>query len=125
MRRLIIFALIALASIMAPIANAQWAEAYNNSGAFYGFHFTDSLNGWFSHIGSQKIIHTSDGGYTFDVQLNVALPFNMYDVYMEDNLNGWACGGNSGSGPIYRTTNGGINWVQTQLPKVYGVKLSK
>ena len=116
MRRLIIFALIALASIMAPIANAQWAEAYNNSGAFYGFHFTDSLNGWFSHIGSQKIIHTSDGGYTFDVQLNVALPFNMYDVYMEDNLNGWACGGNSGSGPIYRTTNGGINWVQMTHP---------
>jgi len=118
MRRLIIFALFALASIMAPIANAQWQEAYNNSGAFNGFHFTDSLNGWFSHIGSQKIIHTSDGGNTFDVQLNVALPFNMYDVYMEDNLNGWACGTNTGSGPgyIYRTTNGGADWIQQTHP---------
>ena len=117
MRRLIIVALFALASIMAPV-QAQWAEAYYNSGAFYGFHFTDSLNGWFSHIGSQKIIHTSDGGYTFDVQLNVALSFNMYDVYMEDNLNGWACGSNTGYGPgyIYRTTNGGADWVQKTHP---------
>ncbi len=110
----LVFGLI-MALFMTPL-KAQWTEAYNNPGAFFGFHFTDSLNGWFSHIGSQKIIHTSDGGYTFDVQLNVALPFNMYDVYMEDNLNGWACGGNSGSGPIYRTTNGGINWVQMTHP---------
>ncbi len=116
LKSILVIEIILMASIMAPIANAQWTEAYYNSGAFNGFHFTDSLHGWFSHIGSQKIIHTSDGGYTFEVQLTVALPFNMYDVYMEDTQNGWACGGNSGSGPIYRTTNGGINWVQITHP---------
>ncbi len=37
---------------------------------------------------------------------------------MEDILYGWACGGNTGSGPgyIYRTTNGGANWVQMNHP---------
>src|SRR3989338_4960171 len=118
MRRTIIFALIALASFMAPIANAQWAEAYYNSGAFNGFHFTDSLNGWFTHLGADKIIHTSDGGYTFQVQQVIVGPYGLYDIYMEDNLNGWACGSNTGYGPgyIYRTTNGGADWIQQTHP---------
>src|SRR3989338_3702720 len=118
MRRTIIFVIIALASIMAPISNAQWTEAYFSTASFNGFHFTDSLNGWFTHLGADKIIHTTDGGFSFQVQQVIVGPYGLYDIYMEDNLNGWACGSNTGSGPgyIYRTTNGGADWVQQTHP---------
>ena len=106
-----------MALFMTPL-KAQWTQAYFQSGAFNGFHFVDSLNGWFTHFGSDKIIHTSDGGYTFQAQQVIPGPYDLWDVYMEDTQNGWACGGNTGSGPgyIYRTTNGGANWVQVSHP---------
>lgn len=112
----VVFGLI-MALFMTPL-KAQWTQAYFQSGAFNGFHFVDSLNGWFTHFGSDKIIHTSDGGYTFQAQQVIPGPYDLWDVYMEDTQNGWACGGNTGSGPgyIYRTTNGGANWVRVSHP---------
>lgn len=118
MKNAIIILVILLASILAPSVYGQWTQAYSLTGGFKGFCFTDSLNGWFTHQGTSKIIHTSDGGYTFDVQSVTPGQYTMYDIYMEDQLNGWSCGGNTGSGPgyIYRTTDGGNTWIQKTHP---------
>lgn len=117
MKRLVLF-LVAWASLMTLSVQAQWVEAYTRSGAFNGFHFTDTLNGWFTHIGTDKIVHTTDGGFTFQVQQVTAGAYNMYDVYMEDNQTGWCVGSNLGSGPgyIHRTTDGGATWVRKTHP---------
>jgi photosystem II stability/assembly factor-like uncharacterized protein len=111
---------VAWASFMTLSVNvsAQWVEAYSLSGAFNGFHFTDSLHGWFSHFGVNEIVHTSDGGYTFQIQQPTMLGRIMYDVFFEDTLVGWCVGdnGGSGSGFIARTTDGGASWVQKTHP---------
>jgi photosystem II stability/assembly factor-like uncharacterized protein len=111
---------VAWASFMTLSVNvsAQWVEAYSLSGAFNGFHFTNSLHGWFSHFGVNEIVHTSDGGYTFQIQQPTTLGRIMYDVFFEDTLVGWCVGDNGGSGLgfIARTTDGGASWVQKTHP---------
>jgi len=106
-----------MALFITPL-KAQWTQAYSTNSAFTSLYFVDSLNGWFTHDDEDKIIHTSDGGYTFQVQQVIPGPYSIYDVYMENTQNGWACGTNAGGGPgyIYRTTNGGANWVQVLHP---------
>lgn len=111
-----VFGLI-MALFITPL-KAQWTRAYSTNSAFTSLYFVDSLNGWFTHWDEDKIIHTSDGGYTFQVQQVIPGPYSIDDVYMENTQNGWACGTNAGVGPgyIYRTTNGGANWVQVLHP---------
>ena len=68
MRTLKISLLVISFSFMTPL-KAQWVQAYAGAtGQFYGFYFVDSLNGWFTQFGLDRIIHTSDGGYNFDIQ---------------------------------------------------------
>ena len=97
---------------------AQWSEAYYNIGGFWNLSFTDTLNGWFTHYGVDKIIHTSDGGHTFNVQQVTPGNYDMNDVYMVDSQNGWCSGGGISGGPgmIHRTTNGGATWLQITHP---------
>lgn len=106
------------ASILAPSVYGQWTQVYSLTGGFNGICFTDSLNGWFTHQGTDKIIHTSDGGYNFDVQSVTPGQYTLYDVYMKDQLNGWSAGEGISGGPgiIHHTTNGGVTWVQMTHP---------
>ena len=102
--------------MMAPI-NAQWQQAYYNLGGFNNFHFVDSLHGWFTHLGVDKIVHTSDGGHTFVVQPVTAGNYDKNSIFMENLSTGWCGGGGDGApGKIHRTTNGGATWVLKSHP---------
>ncbi|MBU2650041.1 MAG: T9SS type A sorting domain-containing protein [Bacteroidetes bacterium] len=81
--------------------------------------FTDSLNGWVSggHSNGSTgyiygyIIHTSDGGNTWEYQFYYAdrHGYELCDIYFTDSLNGWCVGG-LWNDIILKTTNGGNSW---------------
>jgi photosystem II stability/assembly factor-like uncharacterized protein len=106
-----------MASFMTPL-NAQWNLAYSGAtGQFNGFYFVDSLNGWFTQDGLDRIIYTSDGGFNFDVQNTPSGTYGLRDIYMETPQIGWAAGNaNGGQGKILYTANGGITWIQMSNP---------
>jgi photosystem II stability/assembly factor-like uncharacterized protein len=49
----------------------SWTILYDSQQGDIGFHFTDPLNGWIVY--GSNILHTSDGGITFEVQLSDAV----------------------------------------------------
>jgi photosystem II stability/assembly factor-like uncharacterized protein len=71
-------------------------------------YFVDDDEGWVTTYhpfhDTAAIIHTTDGGETFEVQTTI-LPCNA--IWMRNGQEGYA-GGQSGL--IYKTTNGGQNW---------------
>ncbi len=71
----------------------------------YDIQFIDSLNGWVS--GLDKIAHTTDGGKTWNTQLD-STGNKWEDIYMVDKNHGWAI--TYSKTKIAVTTNGGINW---------------
>ncbi|HLF15371.1 MAG TPA: T9SS type A sorting domain-containing protein [Bacteroidota bacterium] len=64
--------------------------------------------------GGDYLLKSTDGGNLWS-EVDVALPVGLFwinTVWFTDNLNGWiGCSYGGGSGGIYRTTNGGLNWV--------------
>lgn len=74
--------------------------------------FIDSQNGW--AVGSRGIIiHTADGGNTWEEQYN-AFNHSLEGIHFADINNGWAVGS---PGVILHTTDGGKTWI----PQISGV----
>ncbi len=78
-------------------------------------YFTDNLNGWI--VGNRwgdrggLILHSADGGNTWQVQdttLNT-----LYSPCFFDPSNGFITGED---GKLFRTTNGGLDWIEQNLP---------
>ncbi|HKP87501.1 MAG TPA: YCF48-related protein [Blastocatellia bacterium] len=78
--------------------------------------FIDSNTGWMGGAtppvgeeegqgGPSAILGTTDGGHTWQPQIN--LPLTVLDITFIDATNGWACGT---KGAIYQTTDGGRTW---------------
>ena len=64
--------------------------------------FSDENNFWI--VTNTNIIHSKDGGLTFDI---LTKPGNIEDISFCDSLYGWVVVGNYS---LYKTTNGGITW---------------
>ena len=84
-----------------------------------GIKFIDSLKGWactsISTLGdSSFIMHTTNGGVNWNIQLTVA-NIALYAISIIDANTGY-CGGSSGPGRLFKTTNGGINWNEIGTP---------
>jgi len=78
--------------------------------------FTDNLNGWAAGDDG-VIIHTSDGGSTFEIQ-NSGITFYINDIFFLNNRLGWVVANEflfSGT-TILTTTNGGTNWTSEIFP---------
>lgn len=58
----------------------------------------------------QRILKTTDGGYTWIDQLPSGQIGYLYSVYFIDQNNGWVGGGSWASGQIYSTSNEGDIW---------------
>lgn len=84
-----------------------------------GVWFTDARNGWaVGHGGS--IIHSSDGGETWQLQRSEPQPDQpLYSVYFSNAEHGWAAGLWS---LLLRTSDGGKSWSQVKLPVAEGQK---
>ena len=78
--------------------------------------FTDDQNGWAA--GDEGvIIHTSNGGSTFEIQ-NSGITFYINDIFFLNNRLGWVVANEflfSGT-TILTTTNGGSNWSSEIFP---------
>lgn len=84
-----------------------------------GIKFIDSLKGWactsISTLGdSSFIMHTTNGGVNWNIQLTVA-NIALYAISIIDANTGY-CGGSSGPGRLFKTTNGGVNWNEIGTP---------
>ena len=77
--------------------------------------FVDTLHGWASS-GTEPayVLHTTDGGKNWQRQDSI-LNFSAQKVIFTDNMNGWMFGGmfydHDLSNAIYRTKNGGKDWI--------------
>lgn len=88
----------------------SWGKVAGNiAPRVYDLDFTDSLNGWAA--GMPYILHTSDGGNTWNIQHN-ADGF-LWGITFLDSLCGWAVGR---GGVILHTNNGGATWIRQSSP---------
>ena len=68
-------------------------------------HFVSDNEGWISVSSDEIILHTTDGGETFEIQTT---QYPTEAIYMINENEGYAGGAN---GRVYRTTDGGANWI--------------
>ncbi|MFQ6091227.1 MAG: YCF48-related protein [bacterium] len=93
-------------------------EVYGDWFSLHKVKFVNANIGWV--IGSSSapnhysghLLKTTDGGRTWDQQLEVGMDFIDYrsftDIEFQDDILGWAIS----PGQVYRTTNGGTHWEQ-------------
>jgi photosystem II stability/assembly factor-like uncharacterized protein len=67
--------------------------------------FVSDIEGWITSSSQAEIYHTSDGGQTFNIQ---STQTSLEAIYMINQSEGYTGGG---SGFVYKTSNGGTNWV--------------
>ena len=78
------------------------------------FFLNDSL-GWAYTYGTGIVIHTCDGGQSWQIQTQLdSLYFE--HIQFTDKNHGWLCGE---YGTVYKTTNGGMTWIDMS-PNVPG-----
>jgi photosystem II stability/assembly factor-like uncharacterized protein len=91
----------------------SWTGQPNPTFPIHSVFFSTPLIGW---IASHNLLKTTDGGITWVVQDNISATVELNDIYFTDPSHGVAVGD---EGDIYRTTNGGSDWVS-----VYGAGLT-
>jgi len=67
--------------------------------------FVSDNEGWMSVSNEAIILHTTDGGESFEIQTT---QYPTEAIYMIDEHEGYSGGAN---GRVYRTTDGGENWI--------------
>ena len=100
-------------------AGASWTvQASGRTDALRSVDFVDAWNGW--AVGGDEfpywpspltttILHTGNGGLTWETQLEESDNPPLQDVEFVDSLTGWAVGA---EGTILHTENGGETWYQ-------------
>lgn len=86
----------------------NWIEQLNNViGSFSSVFFVDSLIGW---VSGGRPYKTTNGGTDWIEQTNSTI-WNSDDVYFKNLNEGWYAKYSSISPSLYKTTDGGINWL--------------
>ena len=78
----------------------------SNTSNLNSVHFLNDTHGWAAG-GSGVVLHTSDGGDTWDVQ-DSGVPFNLEGVQFLDGRKGYAVGDN---GVLIESLDGGKTWA--------------
>jgi Photosynthesis system II assembly factor YCF48/Secretion system C-terminal sorting domain len=77
--------------------------------------FTSPTNGWVCGDGG-TLLHTNDGGETWETGDNNPSNGNLYDIFFSSSENGW--GGGIGEVRLIKTVNGGGTWDDaTNIPQ--------
>ncbi|MBS1515145.1 MAG: T9SS type A sorting domain-containing protein [Bacteroidetes bacterium] len=91
-------------------AGTNWISLnYGGTGVLQGMYFLNSLTGFIS--GESEIKKTTNGGTTW-INIPKPVPFEVWGIYFFNELTGFISGSGSKNFYLYKTTNGGINWVQ-------------
>lgn len=96
--------------ILTADGGATWTSRRLTEAPLQSVFFVDAQEGW--AVGDQDVLHTADGGRTWQVQLhagNGALA--MRDVWFSDRLHG--CALSWSPGRLWRTADGGRTWQVT------------
>jgi len=83
-----------------------YSQPYGLPGYCYYAEFVDQDNGW--AISYQRIINTSDGGETWEIQYETVSDIVFQNICFIDKMNGWAV--DHYGNVLYFTTDGGNNW---------------
>ncbi len=90
----------------------EWAVERAGGKTLLGVYFLDENEGW-AVGGGGTILHTTNGGTTWEQQISPS-PYYQYNaVYFADHGMGWAAGlggGDGNGGVIVHTTDGGATW---------------
>ena len=92
---------------------ATWKQFHTGLGGLNAIHFTSLNNGWAA--GGDEIVHTSDGGAHWTIQLTTSDIPDLSGLSFADSQNGWAITSAGGPEPIpalFHTTDGGAHWTQ-------------
>ncbi len=90
----------------------------NTEDALRGVSFIDANTGWI--VGDNgTILHTKDGGNTFELQGDSQDKTNHRAVFFLDNGRGWIVGD---GGDVHRTTNGGAAWEKSDAGTTANLK---
>jgi len=93
-------------------AQWQWQNPLPQGNTVNAIHFVDANNGWAT--GGNTIIHTSDGGINWEVQvLGIEYDISLREICFTDLMNGWVVGGQTPV--ILQTIDGGNTWFQPPL----------
>ncbi|MBN2346588.1 MAG: ankyrin repeat domain-containing protein [Candidatus Aminicenantes bacterium] len=77
--------------------------------------FVDDDLGWAVTYGTGTVIHTQDGGKSWQIQAKLKAEY-FEAIQFLDKMNGWLCGD---YGYVYKTTDGGESWIDVS-PSVPG-----
>jgi photosystem II stability/assembly factor-like uncharacterized protein len=83
------------------------------SGGLKDVFFVDATYGW--AVGQDgSIVHSQDGGMTWESQTSGTSAW-LYSVHFVDRNRGWIAGHGGASTVVLRTTDGGTNWIATDV----------
>jgi photosystem II stability/assembly factor-like uncharacterized protein len=97
-------------------AGENWYIQIQSGDDYTSIFFIDSLNGWAT---SRYIWQTTNGGNNWIQRTDVPIIFSD-DVYFPNSNNGWIGRYSSINNSLFRTTDGGLNWVG--IPEVVGAR---
>jgi len=86
-----------------------WVKVAQLTNPVEAVDFVDSLHGWLAD-NTTGFYYTRDGGTNW--QPGSGATVGPFSISMHDTLTGWAAGWSGSFGAIYKTTNGGISWVE-------------
>jgi photosystem II stability/assembly factor-like uncharacterized protein len=90
----------------------EWVVQRAGGKTLYGVYFLDENEGWVVGAGG-TILHTTNGGTTWEQQISPATSYQYNAVYFADRNIGWAAGfggDNGNGGVIVHTIDGGATW---------------
>jgi len=85
----------------------NWDTILTSEVTLYAVCFPDSMHGT-AVGGNGLILHTTDGGNTWNKQNSGLTSAALYSVVFADSLHGYASGS---QGAVIKTTDGGLSWV--------------
>lgn len=101
-------------------SGSSWNVVLQDSGGsiseVYRQYWLDNKIAWFG--GNDFLMKTTDGGITFTNMFPylTGAHYGILGIYFLNNDTGWISGNNIQSNNIFKTTNGGLNWVFQNNP---------
>lgn len=86
------------------------SEGFDPDERYTGIYFLNQYEGWVTGDYLGSLVHTNDGGRTWEKLNTPKLNLQLFGVYFKNPQEGWIL--TSFEGKIYRTKDGGISWQE-------------
>jgi len=96
----------------------------STAGSFRAVHFINEKVGWvvgarslFDNFEPHRILHTTDGGITWQNLSDFTRPGPLVDVHFLNQKSGWVSGFSPNARGILYTNNGGLTWTDIRIQR--------